>query len=29
VHARKSLPVEPLKEFVLALGKMNLHTKFD
>ena len=28
-HARKSLPVAPPKEFVLVLGKMNLHTKFE
>ena len=28
-HAHKSLPVAPLKEIVLALGKMNLRTKFD
>ena len=29
VHARKSLPVVPPKEHVLAVGKVNLCTKFD
>ena len=29
VHARKSLSVMSLKEFILVLGKVNLHTKFD
>jgi len=28
-HARKLLPVASPKELVLALGKMNLRTKFD
>jgi len=28
-HGRKSLPVAPPKELVLALCKMNLRTKFD
>jgi len=28
-HARKSLPVASLNQFVLFLDKINLHAKFD